>query len=243
MSTHPFKHCALGYLNQWYRTDRQFMNDLTAECDLDNLGASFHKLASKYMVARNFSTKEFKGDKRQIEIDRCWIKVAKAVCSTEIDRRASASDEVHALADALGKIFLNAERKDKADPTLLSAASKFLWFRGHHTIRIYDKRAVTALNQLQHVRAKATGKRKWKVDGDYQLFSDAWNQEFAACQPSLNVAIGALKEQLDWSTIPDGRERGKAARVIGKPWFRDRVFDKYLWHIGEAKIGGAGSFV
>jgi hypothetical protein len=31
-------------------------------------------------------------------------------------------------------------------------------------------------------------------------------------------------------------------QVIGKRWFRDRVFDKLLWTVGEGK-NGAGSFM
>jgi hypothetical protein len=185
------------------------------------------------MVARNFKTR---GMTTAAQIARHWKTVAKAVCELEQDN-SSAHAQVHGLANRLGGILPPTSWKGKAQPLLLSAASKFLWFRGHTSIRIYDKRAKDALNVMQKNRAKSAGKREWKVDSNYARFADAWDQEFNEHKHLIDAAIAALPKQMDWSIIPCGPERKMATKAIRETWFADRVFDKFLWTIGSSGTG------
>lgn len=235
MCGHLIKPSTIAYLNQWYKNDRLLIESLA----LNNpkaLGEPFRKLAAKYMVARNFSTTNIKGNGRSEKIAQLWSQVATVVCSVEINDRMSEHKMVHDLANKLGGIFPPKSGSKIVQPTLLSAATKFLWFRGHTSIRIYDKRAVEALNQLQKLRER----KSRRVNGDYAAFAKAWNEEFRSYKSELMAAKSELPHQLNWSIVPQD-EHDKALCVTKKNWFSERVFDKFLWTIGTGEKG-ADSF-
>ncbi|MYN19198.1 hypothetical protein GTP81_20815 [Rugamonas sp. FT107W] len=224
MQAHLIRSAALGYLNQWDKTDLPLATRLRADTHARDLALDFHELATKYNVVRNFDTKEAKktGPK---EVDRLWGKVARAVCAVEVSED-SPEKQVHALAKKLGEIFPRSS--GKRQPFLLSAATKFLWFRGHTSIRIYDKRAVDALNALIKARGETN-----KVNGDYKEFADEWETEYKRLLPNIRTAIRELPDVAKWSGIPEGKARDQALKDCKRVWFRDRVFDKYLWALGE----------
>ncbi|MGY6122034.1 hypothetical protein ACW9YQ_17010 (plasmid) [Paraburkholderia strydomiana] len=195
------------------------------------------KLAAKYMVARNFSSRGLDDAKAL----RCWERVVACVADAAAQTNEPVAQIVDELADNLGKIFPDA--RGRSAPTLLSAASKFLWFSGRLDVRIYDKRAVNALNTLRSGGARADGRRGWRVNGSYENFAQAWGEEYAAREKILRSAVTALGDALVWSIVPDGDERSGAMKIMKKPWFRDRVFDKYLWTIGSEDESNAGSFI
>lgn len=56
------------------------------------------------------------------------------------------------------------------------------------------------------------------------------------------AAVIALADALQWSIVPDGDERSEALKIMKKSWFRDRVFDKYLWTVGSGDENNIGSF-
>lgn len=235
MRRHLIKPSTIAYLNQWYKSDRLLMESL-APSNPNGLGENFRRLAAKYMVARNFSTTNIKKSGRSEKTAQLWSQVATAVCSVDINDRTLDHKMVHDLANKLGEIFPPKSGGKSVQPTLLSAATKFLWFRGHTSIRIYDKRAVEALNQLQKLRER----KSRRVNGDYASFAKAWNEEFRSYKPELMEAQSELPNQLDWSIVPQD-EHDKALRVAQKKWFSERVFDKFLWTIGTGKKG-ADSF-
>ena len=242
MTTFLLKHCALSYLNQWHRTDSRHMTAMAAGSASSSKGEAIRDLAAKYMVARCFSTAEIKLSKGKSGVSQFWEKVAQVACEPRLRANASQAviaGEVHRLAESLGSLQV-AKGSNRSDPTLLSAASKFLWFRGFHAVRIYDKRAVEALNCVG--RTRTNGKGKWRVDRDYLAFSRAWQDEFDTRKPVLDEALEDLPAQLNWSLVPPA-EYARAKKALDAPWFRDRVFDKYLWITGEAKAGGASAFV
>ncbi|MBB3117607.1 hypothetical protein [Pseudoduganella violacea] len=220
---------ALSYLNQWERTDKPLATILRSDAGPKELAIAFRELATKYNVVRNFSTKEAKkAGPRQVEL--LWRKVANAVRKVELTSTDSPADEVHRLAKKLGKIFPLADDAG-AQPILLSAATKFLWFRGHTSVRIYDKRAVAALNALSKLRDDSKGQ---KVDGDYELFAAAWELEYQALRSELKEAIKGLPGVAHWSMVPEANQKS-ALKDSKADWFQDRVFDKILWINGEKK--------
>jgi hypothetical protein len=219
---------ALAYLNQWEETDKPLATILRSDVGLKDLAIEFRKLATRYNVVRNFSTKEARkhGPK---QVERLWRKVADSVCKVELNDEASPSEEVHLLAQKLGGIFPLADDATKSQPVLLSAATKFLWFRGHTNIRIYDKRAVVALNAL--IKLRDEGKAR-KVDGDYKLFAAEWDTEYKRLRAQIKGAIKDLPQVVHWSTVPEAN-RKSALADSRNDWFSDRVFDKILWITGE----------
>jgi predicted GNAT superfamily acetyltransferase len=221
---------ALAYLNQWERTDKRLATILRSDAGPKELASAFRELATKYNVVRNFSTKEARKDGPK-QVERLWGKVADTVSKVELDEEASPSKEVHRLARKLGGIFPLAEDDAKSQPVLLSAATKFLWFRGHTNIRIYDKRAVVALNALIKLRGEGKGK---KVDGDYELFTAEWDTEYKRLRAEIKGAIKDLPQVVHWSTVSE-TNRKSALADSKNDWFCDRVFDKILWITGEKK--------
>jgi len=223
---------ALEYLNQWHEFDRCCRNELQEDADLDILAAKFRELATKYVVAWNFSTSSKTSDDDSTH--RLWKKVAKAVCEVEIDDPKSIADEVEKLAIKLGKIVASHSAGKRTQPILLSAATKFLWFRGYDAIRIYDKNAVNALNEMLKNDAQKKGKKKWKINGDYKAYLAAWEDEYRKIEGTIKRASNDLGAVIDWSRVPHGKDRKVALAATKKQWFRERVFDRLLWEYKPA---------
>ncbi len=222
MIINPFKHSALNYLNQWYITDRYFMKEMSAAHESASLGDTYRRLAIKYMVARNFHIKNLK--ERKDLLENFWNDIAAVVCDAESYQDFSKKEDVNLLAKSLGKYTKSTEAN------LISAATKFLWFKGHHNVRIYDKRAVKALNYIR----KGTKKKSFRVDGDYIAFVAEWNEQFKKNLPKINQAVNELKTVLEWSVIPI-EDHELALKVSKQHWFKERILDKYLWTQGETK--------
>lgn len=195
------------------------------------------KLADKYMVARNFVD----GELDDAVAQQHWQDVVECVSEAVADTSGKTDVVVDRLACRLGGIF--PDSRARAAPALLSAASKFLWFGGRHDVRIYDKRAVNALNGIQREKARADGMRKWRVNGSYTNFAEAWGREYAAHEKKIRAATAALGSILDWSIIPPGAPRAEALQIAEEPWFSERAFDKYLWTIGASDESSVGSFI
>jgi hypothetical protein len=194
MHAHLINHSALGYLNQWHKTDQPFMLALQKESDAQILAPHLKKLAIKYQVIRNFPTAHINDSAR---VNRLWIRAAEALCAVDIEKTGNPSTEVHGLADQLGSIFPFEDKSSKSTASLLSAASKFLWFKGHTSVRIYDKRAVDALNRMQKKRVNGSRSVGWRVDGDYEVFANAWKAEYQEYASKIAGAVQALEGQVD----------------------------------------------
>lgn len=232
MTNHLIKPCALAYLNQWHKTDQHIFAGFAKSKSLPVLANALQLLAAKYQVARNFPVKAISKNHGEEDVTKRWHQAAQAVQDVQFSERDHARI-VHDLANELGTIFYFAGG-NKAKATLISAATKFLWFKGHTDIRIYDKRAVQALNPMQKKRALSEGKTGWRVDGDYALYARAWHQEYVEREPEIITAITELPSQFDWSIVPAGEDREKALAEMKTGRFRERVFDRLLWTIGEA---------
>lgn len=207
-------HAALAYLNQWYRTDRRHMLG-----ESDRLtGEALRKVAAKYMVARGISMKDARGkDLPKPERERRWNDAARLVTKARRLRRSDVAI-VSKLSEQLGEL-------DSRHHDLTSAATKFLWFAGRHSVRILDIRATWALRQLDQP-ARGT-------ELDYGWFEQAWAEQAERCCEEVDMAISNLPKQFHWSEIPRADEPKALQAAISQPWFKDRVFDKYLWTKGE----------
>lgn len=222
MPINLFKHSALSYLNQWYVTDRHFMKEISAESKSDQLGDAFRRLAIAYVVVRNFHIADIKKNKELQE--KFWNNVATKVCNSTLFEDSPTKEDVNFLAKSLGQYTKS------SSSNLISAATKFLWFSGYHNIRIYDKRAVKALNDIR----KITRKKSFRVDGDYKAFAAEWDSQFEINLAKIDLVIKELPDILAWSIIPS-EDHNAALQVIKEKWFKERVLDKYLWTKGEEK--------
>ena len=237
MPRHLILYSALSYVQQWYRTDREFMSALSGGEGHRIAVGDIRRLATKYMVARNFKSSALAAD----ELARRWRAITRHVEAVRDGMYSTQDQRVNDLALRLGQVFPAA--KGKSSPVLLSAASKFLWFAGLRDVRIYDKRAVSALAVLQKERALSEGRSWQRVAASYQGFASVWKEECDAHSSDICAAAKAVAGVLDWSIIPAGSNRVAAMRVAKEQWFRDRVFDKYLWTLGEGKKAGLDTFM
>lgn len=228
---HIMKHAAFGYLSQWHQTDSDLMANIVLEKKLEKRGEAFSKLATKYQVIRTFPIKKIREAHGEKGVAKHWRKVATSVAKVQLDESdaSTTADKVHTLALRLGRIF-SAKDDPKENPSLISAATKFLWFAGHTSIRIYDKRAVEALNELSGSDP---------VNGDYAAYAKVWDEEFNARKQMVKTAIRGSIAHIDWSAIPDGAARTLAIKASKTEWFADRVFDKFLWILGAKEKDGA----
>jgi hypothetical protein len=104
----------------------------------------------------------------------------------------------------------------------LSAASKLLWLSSRHPFVILDSRAIYAL--------KARFKHRFD-SRNYSKYCSAWRTEYDQHERKILAAVKALPRALTF--MPDSRLSEKHLLDLATThWFRERVFDTYLWEIG-----------
>ena len=136
-----------------------------------------------------------------------------------------------ALVSVRGKKILSPEKKvEKLTQCLegefkqfnLSAASKLLWLSFREPFVIYDKRAVDALSKK--LRRKFPRR-------DYAAYSAAWRSEYAAVESQIEYAASQLPKGRIF--MPSCRLTDQELLQLAKsPWFKERVFDIFLWEVG-----------
>ncbi|WP_176316816.1 hypothetical protein [Burkholderia vietnamiensis] len=222
-----YKHAVLAYLNQWYELDRVHQVALRAQTDRAEAGSAFRALAIAYSVIRGFGGGDGSKTERERRAAVKFRDVARLVDAVPPLSDGSLAREAWTLAISIGKLFPRQSRKGpragtEIETTQLSAATKFLWFAGHHNVRIFDTQAYAALYGMQRFGIL--------TESVYCEFLAEWKRQYELARDGLDEAIGAfdLHATLEWTVIPY-ETRDDVRDVLAKPWFRERVFDKYLW--------------
>lgn len=105
----------------------------------------------------------------------------------------------------------------------VSATSKLLYLAQPELGVIYDRNACFALGLPAQV--------------DYAQFLQRWNSDFAEKEPQIRESLAATAVLPD-QAFPLGLADAKRCRsLLKQPWFARRVFDIYLWHVGERRGG------
>lgn len=162
------------------------------------------KALRHFQVARNF---------RGLEQDKKVELVRHALLKIRGDGALSAEDKVMSLTKAF---------KDKGFQYNLSASSKLLWLSLRKPFIIYDSRSLSALQSKYSHSAKKT---------DYEAFCASWREAYKSHNEAILRAVNELpkvRSFLPGATPPDTR----LLALVNKPWFRERVFDIYLWELG-----------
>ncbi len=104
----------------------------------------------------------------------------------------------------------------------LSAASKLLWLTFRSPYVIYDARAVAALRLLG-----------WEFDNkDYAKYYEAWHSQYQQHKLEIEQAAERLtKFQPFFGAWHDFEDSLRT--TTSQPWFLERVFDNYLWELGD----------
>jgi hypothetical protein len=106
----------------------------------------------------------------------------------------------------------------------VSAASKLLWLTFRSPYIIYDARAVAALRSLG---CKFENK-------DYPKYYAAWHSRYDQHKVEIERAAERLTTlQPFFTTWHDSEESLRA--VTRQLWFHERVFDNYLWEMGDGQ--------
>jgi hypothetical protein len=105
----------------------------------------------------------------------------------------------------------------------VSAASKLLWLTFRSPYIIYDARAVAALRSLG-----------CEFDNkDYPKYYEAWHSKYDEHKFEIEQAAEHLtKLQPFFGAWHDSEDSLRT--TASQPWFRERVFDNYLWELGDA---------
>lgn len=112
----------------------------------------------------------------------------------------------------------------------VSAASKLLWLTFRSPYIIYDARAVAALRSLG-----------CEFDNkDYPKYYEAWHSRYDQHKVEIERAAERLTTvQPFFTTWHDSEDSLRT--VTCQPWFRERVFDNYLWELGDSQPLGLHS--
>jgi hypothetical protein len=203
-----FKYYALHYLDLWISQDRECCDALAGSDKKEKL-RTLADAAVSYSIARNLRTKYDEG--RGLPRLGPILKII---------------GTVH-RADFKGDKFLPSVMKvrDKISAqygrrNILSATTKFLWLKVKSPIIIYDGRARRALE----VRS-----------GEFEEYCRKWRERFEDHEQQIRRACETLPKVHEYTKQPEIATSKYIAKIAARPWFRERVLDVYLWHLGGAR--------
>jgi hypothetical protein len=88
---------------------------------------------------------------------------------------------------------------------------------------IYDARAVTALCRLKNKFNKS----------DYSLYCTVWKKEYEKRFDEISLAAHALVDLPKKYTAAYYLTADQLTEIVDSDWFIERVFDIYLWELGD----------
>jgi hypothetical protein len=205
MPTVRFKFCALHYLNQWLAHDRIYCAGLSEKDEATKLKA-LNKAAAFYRVSRNLPDRY--DSKKGLPRFKPVLDV--------LDTLAPAKFEGDALLPAILRVRdqISAQYGKRG---VLSLTTKFLWLKVRWPIIIYDSKARSAVGA--------------KTD-DLADYYARWRRRFNEHAKDIELACESLQSVVEYSVNPDLATPRYVEELSGHQWFRERVFDMYLWHLG-----------
>jgi hypothetical protein len=199
-------YCALSYLDIWVRVDREIHKALNS-IDISDQLSAVAKAVRSYKIARNLP----KTGDSDVGVER-YLPVVKALSSISKDE-FSEKNAVD-LVSILGKKITNRYGRN-----VVSLSSKLLWLKFRDKIVIYDNLVKSAL----------------KCRGDYSDFYNKWNSKYMELSSEIDNACNKLPELSQCTLNPKSTTPGNIREICCERWFKNRVFDILLWHIGNYK--------
>ncbi|PIQ10753.1 MAG: hypothetical protein COW70_13090 [Hydrogenophilales bacterium CG18_big_fil_WC_8_21_14_2_50_58_12] len=199
-----FNYFAMMYLNDWYSSDMLFMEGISSSETSKRL-TKFHDAAKYYKVTRNFITLD--GEVR-----------LEGALEILLQESGPITDE-----NVCSKVTLLAETlKKRYGKNVVSAASKFLWLRFRSPVIIFDSRALNWLKVNQYPVSPI---------GSYESYREQWLAAFKAHEKQIETACNGIPAVRKYTLACDESENVVSEICVSR-WFRERVFDKYLWFNG-----------
>ncbi|MGB7849154.1 MAG: hypothetical protein WBL63_26310 [Candidatus Acidiferrum sp.] len=209
MPKNEFKYYALHYLNLWVAQDKPCCEALDGSDDSKKL-AALADAAVFYRIARNLPTRhdEGKGLQRYGPV----LKI--------IDTLNPADFGGENLLPPIKKVRDEISHQYGGDD-ILSLTTKFLWLKMKSPIIIYDRLARVALDVAPR-----------KIEEYY----GQWREKFNGFDQQIREACVSLRDVHEYVENPEIATPQYIATTAAQQWFRERVFDVYLWRIGSKKI-------
>lgn len=202
------KFAALGYLNNWYGLDQYLVAGLSLEKSNEERRHCLQRVAGSYKIARSFKTLPNEIDRLELALE-----ALDGVKNTIDDK--SVDSTVSNLAEAF---------KEHYGKLAISAASKFLWFRYRSPVVMYDSQARRCLKSLCG-----------KDYATYATYHEEWRKQYANKKDSIAQVCEELIPVKSFSLACDVSD-DDLMRVVHAPWFRERVFDWFLWGSGRPTL-------
>lgn len=201
-----FEFCSLHYLNQWLRVERFFCEGMLSPDRATRLQALF-SAAKHFKVARNLPVLHEKGKERYASV----LDLLDKTDPREISKR-SYVERLEELRNAISR--------DYGGRGVLSFVSKIMWVKYKSPIIIYDKQARQALES---------------ESGNYAEYCELWLAHYAAQEDAITKACAKLPKMRKYCIDPISADESFIENVASTDWFRHRVFDIFLWHLGAPK--------
>jgi len=209
MPKNEFKYYALHYLNLWVSQDKPCCEALGGS-DRSKKLETLAKAARAYSIARTLPTR--------YDVGKGLPRYGPVLKIIDAENRA----------DFRGKYLLPSIRKVRKKISTkygghggLSLTTKFLWLKMKSPIIVYDSRAREALHA---------------APGDIEEYYKLWHEEFTRCEQEIRDACASLHRVHEYTKIPEMPTPQDIAKIAAHRWFRERVFDAYLWRIGAPKV-------
>lgn len=207
MKLPTFEFCALRYLLLWSQKETRLHEQLSQDTPKVE---GLRNALRHYGIARNFPGID--NDKTAEAVIDCLLEVSN-------DDTQCTEQKVRILAERF---------KDTFKRLNLSAASKLLWLRYRKPFPIFDSRAFCGLQKLGVTELENQDKQ------DYKKYANAWKTAYKMNSDAIQKAVGRLPDALpfvrDWY-----QSKEEIASLAGQDWFQERIFDIYLWELGDSK--------
>jgi hypothetical protein len=203
-----FEYCSLHYLNIWLKTD---MNCCAGLINIDKIKRldTLKQATEAYKVHRTLPTKYDVSNGFQR-----YEPLLKVLDSIDVSSfPVNSKDTVEKMLKIESQIS-----KKYGDRGVLSLTTKLLWLKFKSPIRMYDSQARKALNT---------------PNNDLSAFYKAWDQEFAKHKTDITKACANLVNVRQYSVNPELATELKVKHWSSQKWFKERVFDMYLWEKGN----------
>jgi hypothetical protein len=201
-----FNYWALHYLNLWLSKDRKFCEALEG----DDEAAKLHALteaAAFYRVARNLP--------KAHDVDKQILRY-KPVLDV-IDALTPITFQEPQLISSIMEVRSQISQR-YGDRGVTSLTTKFLWLKMKSPIVIYDSQA-----------RKALGTKP----GDIPAYYSRWREQFNSFCDEINAACASLPRVHEYSAAANVPTPQYIQGIASQPWFKERVFDVYLWSLGS----------
>ncbi len=199
-----FHFAALHYLNLWLSSECA-IHDAISTGNTDRQLNALHKGAAHFRIARNL--------RREHDIGRGLPRYGPILDIIEPLTGQDFGDDLTGttikVCDQISSLY------GKRD--VRSATTKILWLKVRSPMIIYDSQVRKALRTKK---------------GDLSAFNHAWKAKYESAREHIADACSRLATVLEYTADTSVATTAYVQSLANEEWFKQRVLDIYLWHVG-----------